>query len=193
MKRHQPSYWKHKQLDLFYGMQKYIITGFLILLLTGCVPIYQADQLDNASMKKLNRTASVYIAMPKDGRFSDRIYHGSGYDTASILRGAFSQYVSNVKMGAHYQDKKAALRYAKTKQYNYLIYPIIFNWEPRATAWSGRPNRMTMQLSVINIKNRRVLDSVMLDGASGTFTNFADTPYDLLKQSVSNYVAKLYG
>lgn len=164
-----------------------------LLAMIGCADTHKVTRSGEAQGKPfLERQASAYVALPSDGRYGDTVYSGSGAMTAQIVVSAFSPYLSKVMTGAGIEDLDQAMVTAKDGNYRYLFYPQILQWEDRATEWSGKPDLVTVKLSIYATDTGALLDSANIDGKSGLATFGGDHPQDLLPKPVSQYAASLF-
>ena len=170
---------------------KYLYLALVLLLVTGCADKHQLVRPNTPSMK-LDKEKSVYVAMPKDGFYGVKSYPGSAKSVLSATVKAFSTYSNNVQSGHEYQTFDAALSYAKSKHYSYLIFSKILHWEDRATEWSGKPDKVTLKVDIIDPRTNKVLDSVTINGTSGIATFGGDHPQDLLTEPLNEFAKSLY-
>lgn len=165
----------------------------LILLVTGCADQHQVTRMaGTASGAKLTSEQTVYVAVPQDGRFGSRTYGGSGIRVVSIVAGAFSEHARRVESGNSIEDELKALANARAKSSSILVVPTILHWEHRNTAWSGKPNRSSIKIHLIDVSSGETLDAVVIEGTSTTMTFGGDTPEGLLPAPVRSYVRGLY-
>ena len=173
-------------------MIKNILLALIISLsIVGCADKSGVKYLNNHETK-LNPTKSVYIAEPKDGRYGNKVYSGSGATTAQALLKGFAKYIDEVETANKYQSRDEALNYAIAKNYSYLVYPDILQWEDRATEWSGIPDRISIKITIIDTKTSQSITSSIINGRSGWATFGGDHPQDLLPDAVEDLTKNLY-
>jgi hypothetical protein len=170
---------------------KYIVFLASLIILSGCADSHQLMRTVNTSVK-LDRSASVYIAVPRDGQYGKTKYQGSGVNTSQIILLEFSKYIPSAQTGFEYQTYKEAFAHAKDNNYNYLIFPTILEWEDRATEWSGIPDKASIKIAIISITTGKTIDSAIIKGKSGLATFGEDHPQDLLPKPIEEYVSSLY-
>ena len=134
----------------------------------------------------------MYISIPRDGKYGQTNYQGSGANTSQIILMAFLKFSNSVETGREYQSFEAALNYAKKNKYSYLAFPTILEWEDRATEWSGIPDKASIKIAIINVATGKTLDSVIIKGKSGIATFGGDHPQDLLQKPVETYISTLF-
>jgi len=171
-------------------MKRYILL-FLSVLLVSCADSHQIMKT-STSTAKLEKTASAYISVPRDGPYGHINYTGSGATTAQIMLLAFSRYLNRVETGNTYQSYDDALNYAKENNFAYLVFPSILAWEDRATEWSGLPDKVAVKILVVRVSNGTTLDAAIIKGKSGLATFGGDHPQDLLTKPVDKYVKSLF-
>ena len=161
-----------------------------VILLAGCTATYNVNRGNDEGVQ-LAATKGVYIIIPDDGRYDGKPYANSGQMTASALEVEFSKYAAHVVMS----DKcalEACLVTLKDSKYGYLVEPNILHWEDRATEWSGKPDKISVKISVYELSSGDRLSQVIVDGKSKWATFGGDHPQDLLREPISNYVTSLY-
>ena len=161
-------------------------------ILFGCADAHQLLRNDRGDGVLLDRNASAFISIPRDGVYGGTVYQGSGQNTAQIILAAFSKYLTRVDVAHTYGEYKESLDQAKKEGYNYLIYPAILEWEDRATEWSAIPDRVSVKITVIDVNRGRVVDSVIVKGKSGLATFGGDHPQDLLPKPIGEYASSLF-
>ena len=160
------------------------------VLLSGCTATYNINRGNDEGVQ-LMATKGVYIISPEDGHYGDQYYANSGQMTASAIEAAFSIYATHVNTS----DKctlEACLATLKGSDYGYIVEPDILNWEDRATEWSGKPDRISVKISVYDVSSGDRLTQVILDGKSKWATFGGDHPQDLLPEPLMEYVESLY-
>lgn len=167
-----------------------ILLLIFTVLFVGCADTHHLTR--TATTTSLESSSSIYISIPKDGRYGENTYSGSGLTTAQVVLKAFSVHVTNIETAHEYQSFKEALDYAKFNNFKYFVYPSILEWEDRATEWSGIPDRISIKIAVIDTNSGRTLDSAVIEGKSGLATFGGDKPQDLLAKPVMNYVSLLF-
>lgn len=163
----------------------------LMLLFISCADSHQLLRTGH-DIKKLESDSTVYVAVPKDGRYGKIIYQGSGMNTTQIVLMALSRHVNRVESGYDYQPFDEALESARKIGATYLVVPTILEWEDRATEWSGMPDRVSIRLAIVNARTGESIDSVLIKGKSGLATLGGDHPQDLLPNPVEEYVNSLF-
>ena len=163
----------------------------MALFLFGCEHTYEIQRSDTGTAQ-LESSGSAYVALPKDGRFEHIVYYGSGKKLANATLMAFSPYLKNIVIGEKIEKLGQALETAGDGNHTYLIYPEILHWEDRATEWSGKQDRLIVQITVTNVATGGVLDRGTLKGTSKWGTWGGDHPEDLLAEPLKNYAASLF-
>jgi hypothetical protein len=74
-----------------------------------------------------------------------------------------------------------------------LVYPIISHWEDRNTAWSGRRDKVQVEILVLALKDNLTIDKSSLKATSNSIVFVNGSPEDLLHRVFTEYVSKLYG
>ena len=173
-------------------MKQILALGTLLLL--GCVHTYEMRSGGgDAPRIRLPREASFFVGVPEDGRFGAHLYAGSGYMTTESIVAALSTHARPVraaKAPASVEDNSAA---ARSERLQFLVQPTILHWEERATEWSGKPDRISIRLELIEVSSGDTLDTTVLSGKSKWATFGGDHPQELLPEPLSRYVNALFG
>lgn len=162
----------------------------LLLLAFGCSTPNQMTRLagDNT---RLERGAAVVIATPADGAYGEKQYTGSGLKTATALQAAFANYTPKTSVVSDCAELDCLK--ARAADARYLIVPRIVHWEDRATQWSGKPDRVNVQVSVYERGGDREINAAMLSTETGGVFAFTDeAPETLLEGAIKPYVQSLY-
>lgn len=177
-------------------MNKYRMIGYVAIIaaaasFAGCADSHQLLRAGN-KLTKLDPSKTVYISVPQDGKYDQVHYQGSGVNATQIILLAFSKHSRFIESGHQYQSFDNALAYVKENNYDYLVFPTLLEWEDRATEWSGRPDKASLTISIIDSNSGVTIDSALIKGKSGLATLGGDHPQDLLQQPVEEYVDELY-
>ena len=77
-------------------------------------------------------------------------------------------------------------------KFGYFVDPVILHWEDRSTEWSGKSDRLEVQLKIVDVVSRGEIASTVISGKSKWLTFGGDHPQDLLKSPIEGYVESLY-
>ena len=170
---------------------RYLILLLVTIFITSCADSHQILRTSSKSIN-LKTDSSAYISIPRDGRYGQTNYTGSGVTVSQNVLLAFSKHLTQVETGHEYQSYKESLNYAQTNNFDYLIFPSILEWEDRATEWSGIPDKASIKISIIKVSTSKTIDSAIIKGKSGLATFGGDHPQDLLVKPVDDYVNTLF-
>lgn len=148
-----------------------------------------------AAAADLSPEASVYVAVPPDGRFADYVYPGSGRRLAELIGETFAPHLRAVALGAEPQTPTAALASARDGGFTYLAVPRIVRWEDRASAWSGLPDAAEIRLALIETRSGDAGDIAVIVGRRKPVAEDegADThPEDLLVGPLAAYAEAVF-
>lgn len=173
-------------------MMKILWILFVGVLLSGCASEYKTDSF-SAPSSTLDRSAIAYVAVPDNGRYGDITYQGSAKQTTLAIFGAISTRASRAVMADTHLTHDADLAAAKRLGASYLFEAVIINWEDRATEWSGRPDRITLKLTVYAVATGQELASAVLNSHSSWWTLGGNHPQDLLPETLQPFVDRVYG
>lgn len=163
----------------------------LIFLCAGCADSHQLVKQQSAELK-ISVKDTVYISVPKDGGYGNKVYIGSGMNTATIIYSAFAKRIHTVNMGSTIQNFDEAITTARADNKRFLVFPTILHWEDRATEWSAIPDKVEVKIEVVDTQSGNTISSGIISGKSGLATFGGDHPQDLLPASVDEYVGSLY-
>jgi hypothetical protein len=163
----------------------------LPLLATGCASTYKQSELQQVE-GKLDPNIGVLISTPKDGWFENTQYRNSGTMTANAVRAAFSKNAPRVDLvtNCHGDD---CFKSINIQKYGYYVKPEILQWEERSTEWSGKPDRIEIQLVIYDAVTQKELANASYTGKSKWATFGGDHPQELLPDPTNKYVNSLYG
>lgn len=162
----------------------------LILFVTGCASTYKHRELQPVEAK-LDKMKGVIISLPKAGRYGDIHYQNSGIMTAGAIKAAFSKHASKVDL-VNNCNAEICLNSIDTEIYGYYVMPKILHWEERATEWSGKSDRIEVQIVIYDAITKKELANSSYTGKSKWATFGGDHPQDLLPDPTNEYVNGLY-
>ncbi len=164
----------------------------VLLFQFGCAA-YSIDRTSgDHQTPQLDRTASAYICVSEDGKFNSKTYHGSGLATTQIIANNFSTYLSKITKGNAPESYDKTMETALYTGHRYLIRPSIIQWEDHITDTTEIPNKIKIEIVVIDTLSGKQIDSVIIKGKSKISPNAGDTPRDLLRTPVRIYVDSLF-
>lgn len=163
--------------------------GFLVLMLMSCTSTYKFDseKYVDVPMKK----GKIYsIATSEDGFYGSDVYNGSGRIVSSIIKLELQQYAGEITI---YKNKITIDDFSATELsgIEYIVVPEILHWEDRATAWSGLPDKIEIQISTYD-PNKNMLNSTVISGKSASMTLGSTDPSELIEEPVKTYLKTLF-
>jgi hypothetical protein len=168
----------------------------LILLqftfLISCANVVTYKTLTSSNNHKFNRTDKFYIVTPKDGQYGNTNYNNSGQMTSGAIQKGLMRYVDQVTLSSGFENSVKAEKKAIESNQDYLVTPTILHWEDRSTEWSGKSDLVSVKISIEDLKQSKIISSVMIDGKSGKATFGGDHPQDLLPEPIRLYLAELF-
>jgi hypothetical protein len=161
------------------------------LLMVGCASTYQQRDM-HAPTAALDSTKRVLVAVPQNGQFGQTVYEESGTMTAEAIVAAFGKHASGADIisGCVGED---CLNVVDDSMCGYLVMPIIRHWEDRATEWSGKSDRVEIQLVIFDATSKEEIANSTYTGKSKWMTFGGDHPQDLLTEPTEDLVSSLYG
>ena len=161
----------------------------MFLLLSGCESYEQVDYVDQAV--NLDPSLGVLISVPEDGFFGSENYRNSGRMTTNAIRSAFSPHAGVVQITDVCHGEEC-LEGIDTTKIGYYVRPDILHWEDRATEWSGKSDRLEIQMTIYSAETKEELANSSYTGKSQWFTLGGDHPQDLLDKPTEEFVDSLY-
>jgi hypothetical protein len=173
-----------------------IVGGLIafVLLMQGCsntykleaLPLKTAPGMTGSSDPMMSVGDQVAIALPKDGQYGETVYAGSGNMVQLAVINCLN---SKGLMAVTTEDAGVAVR-QRAKVHQWQVKPIILEWEDRATEWSGKPDRIRIELQTTD-SDGRICDRTVVSGVSKWATFGGDNPQDMLTPALSPWTARL--
>ncbi|MDJ0852554.1 MAG: DUF4823 domain-containing protein [Myxococcota bacterium] len=164
-----------------------------LLLCLGCSHTYQVKgEGGTRGEVKISRESSFLVGIPADGTYGEHYYEGSGLMTTGELVRALKPHARKVQAAEESATRERYLEQARAEHLDYLIVPAILHWEERATEWSGRPDRIEIMLTLVEVSSGRTLDETNIVGKSRWATFGGDHPQELLPVPCEQYAAALF-
>lgn len=173
-------------------MKRPIVLLLWAASLVACAHTYETSRRLRTE-EMLERDGAVYVARPEAGTYGHRTYERSPEYTVRAIADAFREHASTVAVGAIPEAYEGALESARSLEARYAVVPEIEHWEDRATEWSGKSDRLRVDIHVYDVATGEPVDSVEIEGRSRWLTFGGDHPQDLLDEPVADYVDGLYG
>lgn len=170
-----------------------IVSALIVSALGGCAQ--SGREQTAAAAADLSRSASIYVAMPADGRFANHVYPGSGARVARLVAAALQPHVRAVETAGEVQTPAAALASARAGGFTYLALPRILRWEDRAGVWSGMPDAAKVQLALIECRSGNAAEIAVISGDDRTMGEdvaLGDRPADLLVRPLAVHTKSLF-
>ena len=135
---------------------------------------------------------TVLISVPADGMYGSTVYDNSGRMTAEAVRAAFAKHASSADIITGCTGKDC-LNIVDDQMCGYFVMPVIRHWEDRATEWSGKSDRIDIQLVIFDAATKEEVANSSYTGKSKWMTFGGDHPQDLLEEPTNELVNDLYG
>ncbi|WP_084684845.1 DUF4823 domain-containing protein [Methylohalobius crimeensis] len=167
-----------------------LILTTVMMVVSGCASTYRHSELQ-APVAKLDSSLGVLISVPEDGWYENTQYRNSGRMAANAVRAAFSKNARKVDIAQDCRDEEC-LDGIDAEKYGYFVKPVILHWEERATEWSGKPDRIEIQIVIYDAVTKSEVANSSYTGKSKWATFGGDHPQDLLPEPTNEYVSNLY-
>lgn len=130
--------------------------------------------------------------MARDGSYQHQYYDGSGSMVTSELVKALKAHGSDARAASSHGTLEDYVSHARAASLDYLVIPEIQHWEERATEWSGKPDRIEVELTLVEVASGRTLDRTVVSGKSRWMTFGGDHPQELLPVPLAQYADALF-
>ena len=168
-----------------------LLTLFAAATLAGCADSHQWTPQQNGSAR-IAPNDRIFISTPVDGEYGNRVYSGSGRNTAKIIYNAATTKTRWVQMGGVAESFEDAISQAQRRDQDVLIFSTIRQWEDRATEWSMIPDKVEVKVDVVNVRTGDLISSGVIKGRSGLATFGGDHPQDLLPEPVAEFLSSVF-
>jgi hypothetical protein len=143
---------------------------------------------------QLHKESRICVFVPKDGmdtELTGKIIAGSGSQTANIVSDILGRYFQNINLEQDTDDLNLAIKNTRQKGYDYIVYPKILTWTNYATFWSGVPNKLAVNLRIYDVKNKKLVDSIIIENESSELVKPGFQTSDLLRKPLNNVANQL--
>ena len=174
-----------------------------LFLLVSSTPLLHSANPELAHLVKpagpLPGNSQISIQTPDDGRFQDTlaedsnftVYENSGSDTVNAFKAAIANHSSSVSLiGECLPEKCLAL--AGGNGSSHLVMLEILYWEERSTTWSGKPDRLTLEVSVYELDSGLLVARSFMHANSSIGSSSSGKVAGYLPEMADKYVAWLY-
>lgn len=145
-------------------------------------PSYQISPRGDRAV--LDVAASVYVALARDGediRFLN--YEGSGRWTTHSIASALPNEA--ITTGVREETLTQAVESARRLGVDYVVYPRILLWEDRAGEKTGLPDRIAIQILLVDAVRGESVDRRIVEATGSTWK--VDHPQDLIEGAVRTW------
>ena len=170
---------------------RFLVLVLVLLGLSACEDTYSVKRPNQISQYML-KSATGYVSVPPDGTYGDMTFPGSGATVSNAVAAAFSRHLAKVVKAPAPQTLNSALDKARQAGARYLIAPAIARWEDWNTEVSGRSDQMSIEISVIDVTNGRMIERAVLSGINGIPELGSTKPRQLIPAPLTQYVDSLF-
>ncbi len=172
-------------------MIKIIIEKIFQIAILACAALLidcssSAYTVKEGEASELPKAASYAITVPEDyPQESD-----SGSSTSIEIRKVLANLGINATLLYRYPDYKSLPSDTRAK-YDYIVEPVINYWEDNVTAWTGKPDKLLLDIIIYDAKTSAVMDKFTIDGKSARMIAGGNDPVELIKDPASVHYAKI--
>ncbi len=186
---------------------KNVLIIVLSLFVFGCATSNQKNDIASAissgeikiesndgKVVKLAPTSKICVFVPKDGYNPDNAWkpvQNSGLQLANAVTEAFSEYFPKTNEIVNDKDLNAAIKKARSKQYDYIIYPKIIAWTDHNTLLTGIPNQAKINLRIYNLKQKKIDNSIVISEQGSQFESYGVTTVNLIEKPLQEVAEQL--
>jgi len=178
------------------ALVKSVVVIVFAILVASCAAYdekYETTSVLDNRTGTVSKDASFLVSVEADGKYIDKPYPGSGDMARMAMVNALSNYASDVSAIPGFVSEEAATSDARDRNAVYLVYLRLLHWEDRVTEWSGKPDRIEVEIRLIDGKSGEVLESQIVKANSKWATFGGDHPQDLLAKPFDSYAASIFG
>ena len=163
-----------------------------ILATAGCANTATIDQDTAYSNPNISKAVSAYVSLPQDVAYGGRHFTGSGGSVSGIISAKLSHFLVSVEKANSVENFHDAMQQARKNGADYLFYPSIILWQDRATEWEGKPDRVEIKITVVDLSNYQVVSSATIKDESSLTVTGRSHPQDLLHKPVGSYIESIF-
>lgn len=172
---------------------KLLLLAALVATSSACAHSYDTTYRSGPDgPANLERGASVLVGLALDGVFDGKFAYESGIQTANAIATALQPHSDSVTIASSAETREVYDAQAKQASIDYLIVPEILIWEDRNTQRWGIPDRVLVQLVLVDVNSGSVLDTTKISGTSRTSLSWNDQPQDLLPVPLEAYASRIF-
>lgn len=155
------------------------------VLASGCAHSYTLHELPlpegrPSEPAALYGAAPMMIELPSDGTYGMKRYIGSGKTVQRAIISALHTFSV---------DAREAQPSGTGASRAWRVTPRILEWEDRATQWSGKPDRISIELTTTD-PNGEIVDAALATGISKRITVGRSYPEELLRPAILRWAAR---
>lgn len=177
-------------------MHKFSFTFLIIGSLVGCsaLPVATSQPVALGSNFAADRTALVCVLVPPDASFEGEVYAGSGREIAEKVRNVLEGVGRPSLLVSQAQGERDSA--CRDVEASLVLKATIVHYEDRVTGWSGKPDRVELNLALYKIdqpdQKRSVFYEARSSIAHSAFFEWGNAkPSALLKEDFEYVVGKL--
>jgi Domain of unknown function (DUF4823) len=135
-----------------------VAIGLAAMAGTSCGPSVSVSRPAGAT-GSVGGNDRVCVATAVDGRHETRVYAGSGQKVTRRTAHALREHHADVVIIGT-SDLQRLAEECRSQEGRFVVVPEILEWEDRASGWSGRPDRVEVQLTLHDVASASAVRSV---------------------------------
>ena len=171
------------------NLKKLILLFIPQLFFTSCLSTYRYNY-DNPQNEPLISNKKIAISVSQDGYYGDDVYKGSGLEVSNAIKEELNKY-SHKTLILRKKQSLNDFSITELSEYDYIIIPQILHWEDRATAWSGKPDKIEVYIDIYN-SQKQLLKSGSFYGESAKSTLLSNDPSVLIQKPIKIFFETVF-
>lgn len=156
-------------------------------LLVGCKSTLHIQGY-RAPTNRLDPHGAVFIIVPPDAYDEP----GSGMACARTFLEAFRPFADRIRLSDEVAILGVQLTNAADQGFSYVLNTTIYRWEEEPTEWTGKPDRLDIEVRILQAADGRTVSETRFDGKSKWATFGGDHVEDLLRPLAQDWVRAMY-
>jgi hypothetical protein len=169
-------------------MKRLLLILLPLFLFVSCDSTYELINHKNNSIK-MERDKDILVTTASNGFYENIEYKGSGDKTTQAIKNKLRPYAASVDISPADSFKK--INADDLLNYDYIISPVLYHWEDRATNMNFMPDKLILGLTVYD-NTGNIINYIEIKGESTKVTFANNDPIDLVNEALDMYIRQLF-
>lgn len=165
-----------------------VVPFLLSIIFAACATKAQRLQVASPS---LSPDASFYVPLCVDGQQDGHRQVASGLMTSQLLGAELKAHAHRVELGAQEESHQLALGSARERDFKYVAFASILDWQDEATPMASVPDKVRVRIDIVDVASASLVDSVILQNQTSEMAATKIPPQDLLVLPLKEYIEVL--